>query len=59
MAAPATALPLLADPVLRKRLSGKPLDPMPMTSDQFGPYMHDDTARWSRVAKQRNIPISD
>ncbi|MEP7208807.1 MAG: tripartite tricarboxylate transporter substrate binding protein [Casimicrobiaceae bacterium] len=50
---------LLADPELRERLSGEALDPMPMSSDQFGQYMRDDIARWSRVAKQRNIQIID
>lgn len=49
---------MLADLDLRERLSGEALDPMPMTSDQFGQSIR-DIARWSRVAKQRNIPITD
>lgn len=49
----------LADPELRERLSGEALEPMPMTPEQFGQYMREDIARWSLVAKQRNIAITD
>jgi tripartite-type tricarboxylate transporter receptor subunit TctC len=50
---------LLASPDLRQRLSGEALEPMPMTPEQFGSYMRDDIARWSRLAKARNIEISE
>ena len=49
----------LADPQLRERLSGEALEPMPMTPEQFGKYMRDDIAKWTRVAKERNISIVD
>lgn len=49
----------LADPALRARLSGEALEPMPMTPEQFGQYMKDDIAKWVRVAKERNIEITD
>jgi tripartite-type tricarboxylate transporter receptor subunit TctC len=49
----------LADPQLRERLSGEALQPMPMTPEQFGQYMRDDIANWTKVAKDRNIQITD
>ncbi|MEO5700032.1 MAG: hypothetical protein ABIS17_08480 [Casimicrobiaceae bacterium] len=49
---------MLADLDLRERLSGEALDPIAMTSDQFGQSIR-DIARWSRVAEQRDIPTTD
>src|SRR6266536_2018437 len=48
---------LLEAPELHERLSAEALEPMPMSSEQFGQYMRDDIARWSRLAKDRNIEI--
>jgi tripartite-type tricarboxylate transporter receptor subunit TctC len=50
---------LLASPDLRERLSSEALEPMPMTPVEFGRYMRDDIARWSKLAKDRNIQIND
>jgi len=50
---------LLESPDLRERLSGEALEPMPMSPEQFGRYMKDDIAKWSRLAKDRNIEISE
>ncbi len=50
---------LLASPDLRERLSSEALEPMPMTPAQFGRYMQDDIAKWSKLAKDRGIQISD
>jgi tripartite-type tricarboxylate transporter receptor subunit TctC len=50
---------LLASPELRERLSGEALEPMPMTPEQFGQYIRDDIARWSKVAKERGIELTD
>ena len=50
---------LLANPELRERLSSEALEPMPMSSEQFGAYMRDDIAKWSKIAKERNIEITD
>jgi tripartite-type tricarboxylate transporter receptor subunit TctC len=50
---------LLANPDLRERLSSEALEPMPMTPEQFGQYMRDDIAKWSKLAKDRNIQISE
>jgi tripartite-type tricarboxylate transporter receptor subunit TctC len=48
---------LLETPELRERLSGEALEPMPMSPEQFGQYMRDDIAQWSKLAKERNIAI--
>jgi tripartite-type tricarboxylate transporter receptor subunit TctC len=49
----------LSDPALRERLSGEALEPMPMTPEQFGAYMRGDIAKWTKVAKERNIQLTD
>jgi len=50
---------LLAQPELRERLSGEALEPMPMSPDQFATYIRDDIARWSKIAKERGIELTD
>ena len=47
----------LAAPDLKERLSGEALDPMPMTPEAFGSYIRDDIAKWSALAKSKNIQI--
>jgi len=47
----------LAAPDLKDRLSGEALDPMPMSPDDFGRYIREDIAKWSALAKARNIQI--
>jgi tripartite-type tricarboxylate transporter receptor subunit TctC len=49
----------LADPQLRERLAGEALEPMPMTPEQFGQYIRDDIAKWTEVAKERSIELTD
>jgi tripartite-type tricarboxylate transporter receptor subunit TctC len=49
----------LADPALRERLSGEALEPMPMTPEQFGMYMKNDIAKWTKIAKDQNIQLTD
>jgi tripartite-type tricarboxylate transporter receptor subunit TctC len=50
---------LLRTPELVERLSGEALEPMPMTPEAFGRYIRDDIARWTKLAKERNIEITD
>jgi tripartite-type tricarboxylate transporter receptor subunit TctC len=50
---------LLENPELRERLSGEALEPMPMSPDEFGRYIREDIAKWTRVARERNISIVD
>jgi tripartite-type tricarboxylate transporter receptor subunit TctC len=49
----------LASPALRERLSGEAIEPMPMTPDQFGSFIRADIARWSALARERNISLDD
>jgi len=49
----------LASPALRERLSGEAIDPMPMTPEQFGAFMRADIARWTALARERNIHLDD
>jgi len=49
----------LGDPKLRERLSAEALEPMPMTPEAFGKFMQDDIARWSALAKERNIKLEE
>jgi len=48
---------LLESPDLRERLSSEALEPMPMSPDEFGRYIRDDIARWTRLAKERHIEL--
>jgi tripartite-type tricarboxylate transporter receptor subunit TctC len=48
---------LLESAELRQQLSGEALEPMPMSPEQFAQYIRDDIARWSKLAKERNIQI--
>ena len=50
---------MLADPSFAERLSAEALQPMPMTPQQFGQYMRDDIAKWTKVAKEHNIELND
>ena len=49
----------LATPALRARLSGEAIEPMPMTPEQFGRFIQADIARWSALARERNISLDD
>ena len=49
----------LAAPALQQRLSGEAIEPMPMTPEQFGSFIQADIARWSALARERNIRLDD
>jgi tripartite-type tricarboxylate transporter receptor subunit TctC len=48
---------VLTAPDLRERLSAEAVEPWPMTPDQFGRFIREDIARWTRVARERNIQL--
>ena len=48
---------LLESPELRERLSAEALEPMPMSPGEFGQYIRDDIARWTKLAKERHIEL--
>jgi tripartite-type tricarboxylate transporter receptor subunit TctC len=47
----------IQSPEMKERLSSEAIQPMPMSPDQFGQYIKDDIARWSKIAKARNIQL--
>src|SRR5712691_2302254 len=49
----------IAAPAIRKCLSSEAIEPMPMTPDQFGSFIQADIARWSALARERNISLDD
>ena len=50
---------LIVAPELKEKLSGEALQPMPMSSEQFGEYMKNDIAKWEKLVKARKIEIKD
>jgi tripartite-type tricarboxylate transporter receptor subunit TctC len=50
---------ILADPSFAERLAGEALQVMPMSAAQFGQYMQDDIAKWTKVAKEQKIELTD
>ena len=49
----------LRSPALQQRLSGEAIEPMPMTPGEFGQFIQADIARWSALARERNIRLDD
>jgi tripartite-type tricarboxylate transporter receptor subunit TctC len=47
----------LATPELREKLSIEAVEPNPMTAEKFGEFMRADIARWTQIAKARNITL--
>jgi tripartite-type tricarboxylate transporter receptor subunit TctC len=48
---------VLAAPDLREKLSAEAVEPWPMQPDAFARFIRDDIARWTRVARERNIQL--
>jgi tripartite-type tricarboxylate transporter receptor subunit TctC len=44
---------------LREKLSVEAVEPMPMSPEQFGAYIKADIARWTKLAKERNIELDN
>jgi tripartite-type tricarboxylate transporter receptor subunit TctC len=44
---------------LQQRLASEALQVMPMAPEQFGEFIRADIARWSALAKERNIRLDD
>ena len=49
----------ITSPALQQRLASEALTVMPMSPEQFSKFMQDDIARWSALAKARNIRLDD
>ena len=54
-----TQVAVLKSPDLREKLSGEAVEPWPMTPDEFGEYIRAEIARWTALAKARNIQLED
>ena len=52
-----TLATVLKAPELAEKLSGEAVQPMPMTPGDFGEFIRQDIARWSKLAKERNIRL--
>ena len=50
---------VLTAPDLRERLSVEAVEPNPMSPEQFGEFMRADIARWTQLAKARNIQLDN
>jgi tripartite-type tricarboxylate transporter receptor subunit TctC len=50
---------VLAMPDLRDKLSAEAVELMPMSPAQFGDYMKKDLARWTALARERNINLDN
>jgi tripartite-type tricarboxylate transporter receptor subunit TctC len=49
----------IQSPALQQRLASEAIAVMPMSPDQFGKFIQADIARWSALAKERNIHLDD
>jgi len=52
-----TQVAVLKEADLAEKLSGEAIEPWPMTPAQFGEYIRSEIARWSALAKARNIHL--
>ena len=48
---------VLAQPDFREKLSAEAVELMPMNPAQFADFMKQDLARWTQLAKARNINL--
>ncbi len=54
-----TQVAVLKAPDMREKLAGEAVEPWPMSPEQFGEYIRADIARWTALAKARNIQLED
>jgi tripartite-type tricarboxylate transporter receptor subunit TctC len=47
----------IQSPALQQRLAGEAIAVMPMTPEEFGEFIRADIARWSALARERNISL--
>jgi len=48
---------VLRAPDMRDKLSIEAIEPMPMSADEFGKFMREDIARWTKLARERGIQL--
>eukprot|EP01032_Pedospumella_encystans_P005250 gene5250-6240_t len=54
-----TQVAVLKAPDLAEKLASEAVEPWPMTPDQFGKYIGSEIARWTALAKARNIQLDE
>lgn len=54
-----TQVAVLKTPDLRDKLSGEAVEPWPMSPTEFGEFIRAEIARWTALAKARNIQLED
>ncbi|HUR89555.1 MAG TPA: tripartite tricarboxylate transporter substrate binding protein [Ramlibacter sp.] len=54
-----TQVAVLKSPDLADKLSSEAVEPWPMTPQQFGDYIKSEVARWTTLAKARNIHLDE
>jgi tripartite-type tricarboxylate transporter receptor subunit TctC len=54
-----TQAAVLKAPDLAEKLATEAVEPWPMSPEQFGQYIKDDIARWTALAKARNIRLDE
>jgi tripartite-type tricarboxylate transporter receptor subunit TctC len=54
-----TQVAVLKSPDLSEKLSAEAVEPWPMTPEQFGDYIRAEIARWTTLAKARNIQLEE
>jgi tripartite-type tricarboxylate transporter receptor subunit TctC len=50
---------VLGAPDLREKLAVEAVEPMPMSTEEFGKYIRADIARWTQLARARNIQLDN
>lgn len=54
-----TQVAVLKSADLSEKLAGEAVEPWPMTPGQFGDYIRSEIARWTALAKARNIQLEE
>jgi tripartite-type tricarboxylate transporter receptor subunit TctC len=49
----------ITSPALQSRLVAEAIEPMPMSPEQFGSFIQAELARYTRLAKERNIRLDE
>lgn len=52
-----TLATVLTAPDMREKLAVEAIEPMVMSPEQFAAFIKTDIARWTRIAKDRNIQL--
>jgi tripartite-type tricarboxylate transporter receptor subunit TctC len=54
-----TQVAVLKAPDLAEKLASEAVEPWPMSPEQFGQYIRSEVARWTALAKARNIQLDE